>query len=200
MPTRERPYHHGDLRTALLAAAIREIESVGVEHLSLRSLATEVGVSPSAAYHHFADKDALIAAVALQGFAMLEQAVTDAAAAVPAATDPATRLGAAAGAYIDFAVAHPHLFRVAFSGHRPDLSAGPGPAAVLHPLLGQLLDDIAEAGSVPAEMRLGADALVWATVHGIATLVLEGFMRIDDVPGHLAVLERTMRMSEYSPV
>ena len=199
MPTRERPYHHGDLRTALLAAAIREIESVGVEHLSLRSLATEVGVSPSAAYHHFADKDALIAAVAQQGFVMLEQAVTDAATAVPPTADPANRLGAAAGAYIDFAVAHPHLFRVAFSGHRSGAPVSPGPAGVVHPLLGQLLDDIAEAGSVPAELRLGADAFVWAAVHGMATLVLEGFLRIDDVPGHLAALERTMRMSEYSP-
>ena len=199
MPQRQRPYHHGDLRTALLAAAIREIESVGVEHLSLRSLATEVGVSPSAAYHHFADKDALIAAVALQGFAMLEQAVTDAAAAVPATDDPATRLGAAAGAYIAFAVAHPHLFRVAFSGHRLVTTTALDTAGVVHPLLGQLLDDIADSGSVPLALRRGADALVWAAVHGMATLVLEGFMRVEDIPVHLAALERTMRINEFTP-
>lgn len=195
MPHRDRPYHHGDLRTALLAAAIREIESVGVEHLSLRSLATEVGVSPSAAYHHFADKDALISAVALQGFAMLEGAVTQAAVSVPVTADPAARLGAAARAYIDFALAHPHLFRVAFSGHRPDMDT----SGSVHPLLGQLLDDIAESGSVPAELRQGADAVVWAAVHGMATLVLEGYFRVEDIPGHLAVLERTMRVSEFTP-
>ena len=199
MPDRQRPYHHGDLRSALLAAAIRDIESVGVEHLSLRSLATEVGVSPSAAYHHFADKDALIAAVALQGFAMLEQAVTDTAAAVPSTGDPAARLAAAAGAYIAFAVAHPHLFRVAFSGHRHVSAVALDTAGVVHPLLGRLLDDIAEAGSVPPELRRGADALVWAAVHGMATLVLEGFMSVDDVPVHLAALERTMRINEFTP-
>ena len=134
MPDRQRPYHHGDLRTALLAAAIREIESVGVEHLSLRSLATEVGVSPSAAYHHFADKDALIAAVAMQGFVMLERSVTEAAASLPATADPAARLGAAARAYIDFALVHPHLFRVAFSGHRPEIDT----SAEVHPLLAMM--------------------------------------------------------------
>lgn len=195
MPHRQRPYHHGDLRTALLAAAIREIESVGVEHLSLRSLATEVGVSPSAAYHHFSDKDALIAAVALQGFAMLEQSVTVAAMSMPADADPAARLSAAARAYIDFALAHPHLFRAAFSGHRPDMAT----SGAVHPLLGELLDDIAESGSVPAVLREGADAVVWAAVHGMATLVLEGYFRIEDVPAHLAVLERTMRIGEFTP-
>ena len=196
MPHRQRPYHHGDLRSALLAAAIREIESVGVEHLSLRSLAAEVGVSPSAAYHHFADKDALIAAVALQGLMMLEQSVTEAATALPADADPAARLGSAASAYIEFAVAHPHLFRLSFSGHRPpDMDT----TGAFHPFLGQLLDDIAASGSVPPALRAGADAVVWATVHGMATLVLEGYLRIEDVPGHLAVLERTMRVSEFSP-
>ena len=195
MPDRQRPYHHGDLRTALLAAAIQEIESVGVEHLSLRSLAVEVGVSPSAAYHHFADKDALIAAVALEGFSMLEQSVTQAAMDAPASSDPAARLGIAARAYVDFAVAHPHLFRAAFSGHRPELPS----TGRLHPLLGQLLDDVAESGAVPSELREGADAVVWAAVHGMATLVLEGYFRIEDIPAHLAVLERSMRVTEFTP-
>ncbi len=189
-----RPYHHGDLRAALLNAAIAEIEGVGVEHLSLRSLAHELGVSPSAAYHHFADKDALIAAVALRAFEMLEASVADAARSVPADVDAAGRLGVAALAYITFAVDHPHLFRAAFSGHRPEVAVDT--RGVFHPLLGQLLDDVAAEGAVPADARAGADAVVWAAVHGMATLVLEGYLQLVDVPQHLAVLERSMRASE----
>ena len=189
---RERRYHHGDLRATLIAAAIGEIESVGVDHLSLRSLAHEVGVSPSAAYHHFADKDALISAVALRAFELLDQSVLDAVQALPSGTPAVTRLGAAASAYIAFASDHEHLFRVAFSGHRPQSTA------TEHPLLAQLLDDIVDSGSAPAALRAGADAVVWATIHGIATLVIEGYFDPADVPTHIAVLERTMRIGELT--
>lgn len=192
MADRPRTYHHGDLRAALISAAVREIEVGGVEHLSLRALAGELGVSPSAAYHHFADKDALIAAIALRAFEMLDASVFDAVATAPSTLDPAAKLTTAAMAYITFATTHPHLFRAAFSGHRPELDS----SGEFHPLLAQLLDDIADSGSVPSNLREGADAVVWAAVHGIATLVIEGYFSIDDVPSHLAVLERSMRISE----
>ena len=71
-----RSYHHGDLRSALVAAAVARVEEVGAEHLSLRAVAAEVGVSPSAAYHHFADKDALLGEVAATGLQMLVEAVS----------------------------------------------------------------------------------------------------------------------------
>ena len=82
-PTKDRPYHHGDLRGALILEAISQVEAVGMEHLSLRSVAHEVGVSPSAAYHHFADKDALLTAVALEGVAQLNVSMASAMARYP---------------------------------------------------------------------------------------------------------------------
>lgn len=189
---RERRYHHGDLRATLIAAAIGEIETAGVEHLSLRSLAQSVGVSPSAAYHHFADKDALICAVAIRAFELLDASVVQAVESLAPEAGAVARFGAAARAYIAFAVEHEHLFRVAFSGHRPQATGTD------HPLLARLLDDIVESGSAPAALRAGADAVVWATIHGIATLVIEGYFDPADVPTHIAVLERTMRIGELT--
>ena len=104
-----RSYHHGDLRSALVAAAVARVEEVGAEHLSLRAVAAEVGGSPSAAYHHFADKDALLGEVAATGLHMLVESVSTDVAAIPGETREAARLRfrAAGQAYVSFALSHP---------------------------------------------------------------------------------------------
>ena len=71
--TAKRAYHHGDLSEALIEQAVASVDAVGAEHVSLRAVAAAVGVSPSAAYHHFADKEALMEAVSARGFVQLDQ-------------------------------------------------------------------------------------------------------------------------------
>ena len=189
--TKDRPYHHGDLRGALILQAICEVEAVGMEHLSLRSVAHEVGVSPSAAYHHFVDKDALIAAVALEGVAQLNFSLATAMTRYPRgeAASAQKRASAAGLAYITFAVEHPNLFRIAFSGHCPR-----PPEREKNPLIVELFDDLVATGALPADLREGSEEVMWAAVHGMATLVLEGKFAVEEVPHCLAALERMMRL------
>src|SRR5512136_65494 len=112
------PYHHGDLRHALLEAALDLVTARGVEAFSLREAAREVGVSPAAAYRHFADKDALLAALALEAFARLGQAMERAVSRAPGEAGSKAHAAAvflAVGpAYVEFAVQHPAQFRVMF--------------------------------------------------------------------------------------
>ena len=188
---RDRPYHHGDLRGALISEAIAQVEAVGMEHLSLRSVAHAVGVSPSAAYHHFADKDALIAAVALEGVERLNISMALAMARYPRgkAASALDRANAAGLSYITFAIEHPNLFRIAFSGHCPR-----PPEREKNPLIVELFDDLVATGTLPAELREGSEEVMWSAVHGMATLVLEGMFEVSEVPRCLAALERMMRL------
>jgi AcrR family transcriptional regulator len=105
-------YHHGDLRAALLAAAAAEIERIGYESLSLRELAVSLGVSRAAPYRHFADRRALLAALAAGGFD--ELAAIYRKAAVTGKT-PQLRLAASGRAYLAFAEQRPQLFRLMFA-------------------------------------------------------------------------------------
>ncbi|CAB4885071.1 MAG: TetR family transcriptional regulator [Actinobacteria bacterium] len=200
LPAKGRRYHHGDLREALIVGAIGQVEVVGLEHLSLRCIATEVGVSPSAAYHHFADKDALLAAVALDGVEKLNISMSAAMAAVPpgigasAQTQAQARATAAGLAYVTFAVDHPNLFRLAFSGHCPRRS--PNGDRERNPLIDELFDDLVATGVIPENLREGSEEVMWSTVHGMATLVLEGIFEFSDVPTYLAALARMMRLRD----
>jgi AcrR family transcriptional regulator len=104
-------YHHGDLRAALLKAAVLEIERSGYENLSLRELAESLGVSRAAPYRHFVDRRALLAAVAAEGFDRLTAIHRKANAS---AKTPQTRLTAAGRGYLAFAAERPQLFRLMF--------------------------------------------------------------------------------------
>ena len=108
----KRPFHHGDLRNALITAAKDIVERKGVEAFSLREAARNVGVSANAAYHHFKDKDALLGAVASDGFAELAMQRERARAKVGA--DPWKQLSAGAKVYVQFAEARPKLFDLMF--------------------------------------------------------------------------------------
>src|SRR4029079_7469988 len=110
-----RPYHHGDLRRALIDAARRLAEAEGPSALSLRAVAREAGVSPAAPYHHFKDKGELLYAVAQEGWQMLDDALAKAKAAAPSAREAMTELGVA---YVCFASDNPALYRIMYDTAR----------------------------------------------------------------------------------
>jgi AcrR family transcriptional regulator len=118
--SKDLPYHHGDLRAALVGAAAVEIERRGYEKLSLRELAASLAVSRAAPYRHFVDRRALLAALAAAGFDELAAIYRN---AIGAGKTPRTRLAASGRAYLAFAAERPQLFRLMFAS---DLfSAGP---------------------------------------------------------------------------
>src|SRR5450432_65410 len=106
-----RPYHHGDLRRALIDAASRVLEAEGPSALSLRAVAREAGVSPAAPYHHFKDKCDLMEAVAHEGWMELTSAIAEARAHAPNPIQALTSIGVA---YVCFARENPALYRIMY--------------------------------------------------------------------------------------
>ncbi len=166
-----RRYHHGDLRNALLEAGLKLIEDRSVDDLGLREVAREVGVSATAIYRHFPDKQALKAALAHEGLDRLAHAQRDAS---TQAGGGAAGFLASGLTYVRFAAANPVLFRLVFSYAQPTdlLDAEPGqvPAAMRG-----LRDDIARL--LPphwtAAQRKATALHAWALVHGLALLLLD---------------------------
>ena len=159
-------YHHGDLRSALVRAALELLEEAGEADLSLRAVARRAGVSPAAPYRHYADREALVSAVAAVGYRELAQRL---AAAHPAPATP-DQLASVAVAYVQFALERPALFRIMF-GEPCDRDSDERVAATA--AVSQYLRAIV-ARTFPAG---DADALataVWALVHGLAFLHLDG--------------------------
>lgn len=173
----DRPYHHGDLRRALLDRALAVVDQEGADGLSLRGLARDLGVSHGASARHFRDRQALLDAIALAGFDRLGAEVTG----TVTAAGPGgyrTALRTAGLAYITFAVAHPHLLDVMYGAkHHPEASAELRERS--HAPMRALESVIARAQSA-GEVRPGDPALlataVFATVHGIATLATGGLL------------------------
>src|SRR5579875_1684070 len=110
-----RPYHHGDLRRALVAAAERILVRDGLQGLSLRGVAREAGVSPAAPYHHFKDKSDLLNALAEEGFHALGDALR-----AEFEADPRHDLTSMGVAYVKFARANPALYRLMFECARDE--------------------------------------------------------------------------------
>jgi AcrR family transcriptional regulator len=160
---RKESYHHADLRPALLKAARRLLERGGPEALSLREVARSSGVSHNAPYRHFADRAALLAAVAAEGFDALALRMNEAAAKAA----PGRRLGAIGAAYVRFALDAPNLFRLMFGGlvrGRDHADLADAAARAFSVLAGET-----NAKRDPAPRAIAA----WATVHGLAHLLLE---------------------------
>lgn len=173
MPER---YHHGNLREALLRAALELIENDGLAGLSLRAVARCAGVSHTAHYHHFADRAALIAALAEEGFLMLREAM---AARMEAFGDPRLRFRQAGVAYVLFAVAHPAHFRVMFSAEVADKTEHPSLAAAAQSTRAVLIESIVacqEAGLLREEDGQVLSLTAWSLVHGLAMLMLDGHL------------------------
>jgi AcrR family transcriptional regulator len=165
-------YHHGALRSALVQASIALAREGGPDRVILREAARAAGVSHSAAYRHFADREALLAEVAR--FARNELAA-EMRRQVNRKKDARRRLRAVGTAYIDFALTEPGLFRTAFTSH-PATSGGRGDDGATDPfdVLGQVLDEAQAAGLLDPHRRAGAEIAAWSAVHGLAGLLVDG--------------------------
>lgn len=175
-------YHHGDLRNALIAAAARLAEKGGPDAVTIRAAARQVGVTPTAAYRHFAGQEELLEAAKDACNEQMSVAMRKRLASVPDRDDPVeaviVKLEAIGYGYVDFALAEPGLFRTVFHGgtegkdiHDPALHANPdNPHAMLIALVGQLVD----LGFVDERRRLGTEIGAWSLVHGLASLLIDG--------------------------
>lgn len=161
MEMTEKPYHHGDLRAALLAAAEAELTEKGVEGFSLRSVAKRAGVSHAAPSHHFGDTNGLLTALAAEGFTRFQDTLD---ARERGATDPRDRAVRAGLGYLDFATARPALFRLIFSSVRPDF-ASTNLLSAANRAYEHLVGLVAALGGGEADV-----VALWATSHGIADL------------------------------
>ncbi|MEV0589682.1 TetR/AcrR family transcriptional regulator [Nonomuraea sp. NPDC050310] len=160
-------YHHGDLRAACVRAARELLEEDGGSGMSLRAVARRAGVSPTAPYRHFADRDALVSAVAAQGYRDLTEHLAAAHPAPPATSDD---LADIAVAYVRFALDRPAMFRVMFA--EPCDPASEERAAAIAAISGYLHSLVRSAfpGCDPEPLATA----VWALVHGLAFLHLDG--------------------------
>ena len=169
-----RPYHHGNLRRALLDEALATIRAEGVDGLTLREIGARVGVSRTALYRHFADKRALLAAVATEGFRTLRQQLITAWEDGGRGRAAFDSMGVA---YVRFAVSNPSHYRVMFGGFvdpkacEPELAAeAAGAFQALVDALATLQHDAIVRGDETVQMA----RFVWAVVHGVAMLGLDG--------------------------
>src|SRR5246500_777786 len=166
MPSSSAPYHHGDLRAACLRAAQELLEEDGAAGLSVRAVARRAGVSPGAPYRHYADRDALVSAVAAEGYRELAGHL---AAAHPAPSTP-DDLAAVAVAYVQFALQRPALFRAMFSEPCDrDSSERVAATAAISEYVGAIVRQ-----SFPGADEEALSTAVWALVHGLAFLHLDG--------------------------
>jgi AcrR family transcriptional regulator len=169
----DRPYHHGHLRATLLAEAERTLRDDGIEALSLRELARQAGVSHAAPRRHFADRQALLDALAEAGFTRLWGEVR--AAIDDAGSDYQARLRAAAAAFVRFATRDAALMELMFAAKNAGASTGPREAAArLFDVIGDLIGQGQQAGVLPPGDPYRLQLLFGATLQGIAVLVTSG--------------------------
>jgi AcrR family transcriptional regulator len=170
--SRARPYHHGNLKQALLEAALELIAETGPRGFTLREAARRAGVSHNAPYRHFKDKDELLGAVAAQGFERLTQALK----AAPGDGGPLERLRQAGLLYVEFALRWPQHFAAMFDSPWRE-QAYPVTAAAAEGCFQALLEmvrDCQASHELPAGDAEQLAYWAWSLVHGIAKLANSG--------------------------
>ena len=173
-------YHHGDLANAALAAALELVEQRGVDAFALAEVAKRLGVSTAALYRHFADRGALLAAVARDSFRMLDDALR---AAGPAAASSKKLLRALTDAYLDFAFAHPARYSLMFGAGRAPKEASVEQAA--DDALALVVEALAAAlPDVPKAKLESAATHVWSLCHGLVSLWLAGVLEVSSAEVH----------------
>jgi AcrR family transcriptional regulator len=189
----KRGYHHGDLRNALIAAAGELAAKGGPQSVTIRAAAREVGVTPTAAYRHFAGHEELLTAAKTHAMDELTETMHRQVAVLATSTgdpvhDALIRFAAIGRGYLTFARAEPGLFRTVFS---PDSPAMPPPEERTGPfaMLVEAVDELVEIGYLSEERRPMAELAAWSMIHGLATL-LDGPLR--DQPEDVRA-EMTMR-------
>jgi AcrR family transcriptional regulator len=175
MPTQpRRPYHHGNLRRALLDEALITIRAEGVHALTLREIGARLGVSRTALYRHFADKRALLTAVATEGFRMLREQLVTAWEEGGRGRPGFQSMGVA---YVRFAVANPSHYSVMFGGFVDAQAPEPGLCAEAEGAFQALVDALTalqREGIVRSDDAVLMARFVWAVVHGVAMLGIDG--------------------------
>lgn len=181
MPSRDRqPYHHGDLRQALVDAALALLREGGVSALTLRAAARKAGVSQAAPYRHFADHADLLAAVAASGFARMREVMIQSA---RSAGSPREGLRGLARAYVRFGVTHPAEYRIMFGsdtagrGRFPELEME---STSVYQMLVDGIFGLQQLGLVRPGDPMATALTAWSTMHGLVTLVLDGRAPFDN--------------------
>jgi AcrR family transcriptional regulator len=167
-------YHHGDLRRALLAETARTIRKEGVDGVTLRAVGKRLGVSRTALYRHFADKPALLAAVAREGFQAFSRDLSLAWTAAGGGRDGFRAMGAA---YVNFAIVNPSHYRVMFGAFKDLCERDAELAADAQASFQVLLDAVVmlqQDGLIRADPPQTLAQYIWATVHGVAMLAIDG--------------------------
>lgn len=171
MSTSVRGYHHGDLRAALLAAAIESLEAG--EPFSLRAVARRAGVSPTAPYRHFADREALDSAVAIEGFKDLRADLESSLISPAEPTAPREVISSLGVAYVGFALRRPAVFRLMFGNECDEEDSDRVQASEqLHEMLNQAIEHL-----FPGANTSKLSIALWSMAHGLAFLHLDGKLR-----------------------
>jgi AcrR family transcriptional regulator len=175
MPARRKKkdaYHHGDLKRAVLDEAVALVGEQGTRSLTLREVARRLGVTPAAPYRHFADKEALLAAVAEEGYRMLAEQMS--AATRAAGTDPRVRLAALGAAYLRFALLRPAHYAVTFGADRPPMESHPemhDAATAANEVVAAEFVGLQQRGLVARGDVLDQTMFLWSMLHGLALLL-----------------------------
>ena len=189
-------YHHGNLESALLDAAITLVRKYGPDQLSLRAVSAEIGVSPSAGYHHFRDKDALVSAIGEVLFdrlaTMQEKAIekvkgNGAAAAIK-------KFEEMGNAYFAWATSEPNLYRLMFGGYC-EINMEEHDSKAWN-LLRDGLDELMANGVIDKSARNGGEVIVWSAVHGASSLAIEGLMPESAFPLVINSVKRSLGIKE----
>jgi AcrR family transcriptional regulator len=171
-------YHHGDLSRALVQEAVRTIQIGGVQTLTLRRVGEKLGVSRTALYRHFSDKSALLAAVAREGFRTLRLQLLEVWRKHEGGREGLDAMGAA---YVQFAVDHPSHYRVMFGGYvagsgARDPELAQEGAGAFQSLVDAIMS-LQQQGLVKPDPPLQLAQYIWANVHGIAMLAIDGQLK-----------------------
>jgi AcrR family transcriptional regulator len=195
-PIRKRPnhYHHGDLARAMLQEAVRVIQARGVAALTLRGVGATLGVSRTALYRHFSDKQALLSAVAREGFRTLRAELHDAWLHGGRGRQGFEQMGEA---YVRFAVSNPSHYRVMFGGllesGDTDVELGEEATGAFQVLVDALSEQQA-AGLVRKDDTLLLARYIWAVVHGVAMLALDGQLKHQGIDAETLIRFANERM------
>lgn len=176
-------YHHGNLKEELLQTATEMIDKEGIDAITLRDLTQRLGTSRTAVYRHFTSKEDLILGVIEKGYEQLDRMFT------PIFEDRtqsvAQRFNAMARAYLDFAIEHPNLYRLLFGDkyhqEREELCdyKDESQATGLYALIGLLVEG-QEEGSIAQVNPMVQAAMAWASIHGLASLLIDGHLMMSD--------------------
>ena len=191
-------YHHGNLETALVDAAITLVRKYGPDQLSLRAVSAEIGVSPSASYHHFRDKDALISAIGELLFDRLATMQEKAIAKVKGKGGLASirKFEEMGHAYFAWATSEPNLYRLMFGGYcEINMEDHDSKAWIL---LRDALDQLVAESVLEKNLRPGGEIIVWSAVHGASSLAIEGLMSPSEFPMVLKSIQRSLGIETRS--